>query len=305
MLRRSITVLLGLIDRAAGAWVRWRAGRGGTDAPEVEIPMRMSQPPADWVQRVRQGAPGLLEPVGDDHLQVTPAPPDPPPGELEKHPRPQRTAPAGDGEPAAPFASVEPAPPRASHLEMPAPPQSRAKRATAGDSGGSRPLAAEGSAAPAAETPVVGDDHLSQGGIPEQRSVQVTERVVVHDHPPPEIAVRAPVSVEPPPADPTLAKSAKKADPLIPAPAIPIRLSAPISTDPTPKRIHQPDLRAELPGRPAEPQPQPAFAEDAPASASHRWPDLPHPPEERGPDMEGALRKWERDLQVAREQSRL
>ena len=200
------------------------------------------------------GAPGLLEPVGDDHLQVTPAPPDPPPGELEKLPRPQRTAPAGDGEPAAPSASVEPAPPRASHLEMPAPPQSRAKRATAGDSGGSRPLAAEGSAAPAAETPVVGDDHLSQGGIPEQRSVQVTERVVVHDHPPPEIAVRAPVSVEPPPADPTLAKSAKKADPLIPAPAIPIRLSAPISTDPTPKRIHQPDLRAELPGRPAEPQ---------------------------------------------------
>jgi hypothetical protein len=47
------------------------------------------------------------------------------------------------------------------------------------------------------------------------------------------------------------------------------------------------------------------MAEEKPASASHRWPDLPDPPEERGPDVEAALRKWERDLQVAREQSRL
>src|SRR5262245_47522234 len=113
MLRRSITVLLGLIDRAAGAWVRWRAGRGGSEAPKVEIPMRMSQPPADWVQRVRRGAPVLLEPVGDDHSQVTQARPDPPPGKLKKLPQPHRTTPAGDAIPAAPAA------PRASHLDVP------------------------------------------------------------------------------------------------------------------------------------------------------------------------------------------
>lgn len=307
MLRRSIKVLLGLIDRAAGAWVRWRAGRRVSDPSGIEIPMRVSQPPADWVRRVRRGAPGLLEPSGNDHSRVNPTRLDSPPGEQEILRQSHQTAPARSADSAASSAAVEPAAPRASDLDVPAPTRPRAERTSADDSDWSRPPRGEREAeTPAAETPAVGDDHPSRGPVTPQRLNPASKRPVAVDHLPSELPARAPGSVEQPPGNPVVpAMSAKSADPRGPAPGIPMRLSAPTSTEPTPRNIHQPDLAAEPRGRPAEARPHPLLADDTSASASHRWPNLPDPPEEGGPDTEAALRKWERGLQVAREQSRL
>ena len=271
--------------------------------------MQRSQPPADWVRAGATWRPRSARArrrrslAGRSSCRRILRP-----EELEKLPEPQRTAPAGDREPAAPSAAAEPAAPRASHLEVPAPPQRRAKRSDAGDSGGSRPLRGEGSEAPAAETPVVGDDLLPGRRIPAQR-VEPSDRAggccSTTRRRRSRCVLRSPSSRRPP----TPRRRCLRRRPTRSVPHPPFRSGCPRRSAPMPRRRGSigricvqidPGVAAERASH------RPALAED---DARLSFASLAGPssirPRNAGPDMEVALRKWERDLQVAREQSRL
>ncbi len=208
--------------------------------------MRTSQPPADWVERVRRGAPGLLEPVGDDQLPPARGAPDSPPGKVDKLPEPPRTPPAGAAEPAAPPAAAEPAPPRPSQLEVPAPPRRPDKRpATAGDSGGRRTPRRDGGGTGA------------RGPGRDRRPLRPRART-----PHSRVVRRPPGGCARPLAagdagacsglhraggQPTPRRRCHRRRPARPVPsaAIPIRLSAPISAEAAPRSIHRPDIAAD------------------------------------------------------------
>lgn len=296
MLRRPIGVLLGLIDRAARAWVRWRGGHAPGEAVG-DGPMQSPQPPADWLERVRRGAPGLLEPAGDDQLQVAPGAPESRSKEVGKLPEPPRMAQAGDAKPASPSATPKPAASRPLHSDVPPPRRRRGKRPATGDPGESRASHVEEAGPPAADDLLPGRPHLSQ-----QQPTAPENAILLQ---PSATPVRAPAAAEPPAADSTPVISPKKTEPLSPVQPIPTRISAPISTNAAPRSIYRSDSAANRHTRSAKGRPSGRPAEGRPDSDSHRWPDLPDPPEEGGPGVEAALRKTERDRQVAHEQSRL
>jgi hypothetical protein len=298
MLRGPIRVLLGLVDRAARAWVRWRGG--GVPGPSVgDGPMQTSQAPADWVERVRRGAPGLLEPSDDDHIQVASGAPDSRPKATGELPDPPRIAPVGDAKPASPFAAPRPsAAPRPLRFEVAPPRRRRGKRPAAGDPGQSPASDGEGVGPPAADDLQPGRPHTSQ------QQPSAPDRVILLE--PSAKPVRPPASTDTPAADSTPVISPRKTEPLSPVQPVPTEVFEPISTEAAPRSIDRSHYAAGQPARSAEARrPSERLAEDRSDSDSYRWPDLPDPPEEGRHDVQSALRKMERDRQVAREHSRL
>ena len=298
MLRGPIRVLLGLVDRAARAWVRWRGG-GVPGASVGDGPMQTSQAPADWVERVRRGAPGLLEPTDDDHIQVSPGAPDSRPKDMGELPDPHRIASVRDAKPPSPSAAPKPsAAPRPSPFEVSPPRRRPGKRPAAGDPGQSPASPGEGVGPPAADDLQPGRPHTSQ---PQPSG---PDRVILLE--PSAKPVRPPASTDSPAADSTPVNSQKKTEPLSPVQPAPTQFSAPISTEAAPRSIDRSHSGAGQPARSAKARrPSERLAEERSDSDSYRWPDLPDPPEEGEHDVQAALRKMERDRQVAREHSRL
>ena len=302
MLRGPIRVLLGLVDRAARAWVRWRGGA----VPSASVgdgPMQNSQPPADWVERVRRGAPGLLDPADDDHVQLAPAAPDSRPKEMGELPQPPRIVPAGDPKPASPSATPRPpATPRPSRFEVAPPRRPRGTRPAAGDSGQSPASRGEGVGPPAADVLLPGRPHPSQ----QQPTAPESAKILLVGLEPSATPLRPPAPTKPPAADSKSVVSRRKSEAPSPVQHFPTQVSAPISTEAAPRSIDRSHSAAGQPARSATARaPSERLAEERSDSDSHSWLDLPDPPEEAGTDVEVALRKMERDRQVAREHSRL
>ena len=304
MLRGPIRVLLGLVDRAARAWVRWRAGR-------CTRRIRGRWTDADLAAARGLGGAGASRRPRParalrrrSHARSHQAPRILVRKRWASSPTRHGSFPPAIAKPASPSAAPKPcATPRPSQLEVPASAPTSGQEAAPPAIPVSRPRpAARGWGRPRPTISSLGAQHTSATATVRARSRDSARTLGDAG-----AAVRAPASTEPPAADSTPVDFTEE-DRTAQSRTPPFRRRSPRRSRPKPRRgrsigrilqpINPPAARKAR--RPSE-----RLAEDRSDSDSHRWPDLPDPPEEGGPDVEAALRKMERDRQVAREHSRL
>jgi len=292
-------------ERLARALLRFLAGvaRGTQRVPVHTVP----GPPPHWVERVRQGAPGLLEPPPREHVEVaewaTPSAPRPAvprraatvanlrqslqrlqrslPHAAASHPPPP--AAAADASSASPIVRRDPPP---GHE----PPPAAAASVETGPA--ERPAAPAAPARPRIEAAPSRPARVRRRPpAPVAPSTERPERPVGAElrGDSPQGSAPRPMLV-PPPVHVSRARPART------RPHADVALAASAAVDP----IAQPD-----PGRPELALVRAPLTRAEPAPGRDPWPELPAPAAHGDVDTDAALRTWERGRRVEREQVRL
>ena len=304
MLRGPIRVLLGLVDRAARAWVRWRAGRRTqrirgrwTDA-ELAAPCGLGgagasrRPRPARARRRRSHADRTSRPGFSSERDG-------------RAPRPATDRSCRRSE-----ARLSLCGPEASGHSATLALRGTASAPTSGQEAGRRRFRSaarvrgEGVGPPAADVLLPGRPHSSPAAS--TRARERNSARTLGDAP----SRRAPSSpgLHGAPGRRLRRRSFHRRRPNRSVPYSPFRRRSPLQSRPKPRQgrsIGRNLQPVNLPAAPKRERPSERLAEERSDSDSHSWPALPDPPEEAGTDVEVALRKMERDRQVAREHSRL
>lgn len=287
MSRGVVTRVVAGIRRSLHRFVAWLRRR---HAPVVEhvTPYPFDDdagPPEDWLERVRRGAPALLEPSVREHARhrmrveadegeapVLPLPPPEDPDEPDLPPAAARRAsvlrrvlvPRRMSHGRAAVAAENPSPEHVEHVPAAAPAASEAAS-----------VAAVAETQPAPRRPAA-------------RAAQADHRPLRSSR----------TRTDPPPHRPAYEPRAPEVAAVLPAYEGSVRVPEELLPEPEPPLQGRyavrpsPDTRHEVADYPAHDYEQP-------------WPGLPEPPPAPRPDVDVAVRAWEREQRLDREQSRL